>query len=84
MPQIHQKEVIDMLPEIKCNVCYQPMTLVPYDCGFFIEPCKHCTKDHEDKLKESFDEGYNDGYDDGYMAGKEEVREEIENFICGM
>jgi len=74
MPQINSKEIIDLLPEIKCNVCYHRMKLVPYDCGLFIEPCEYCEKEKQKELEiisydTGYDEGYNAGYDEGYDEG---------------
>lgn len=48
-------------PKILCNKCFQPVEVVVYDIGVFVEPCECVINDIEERLTQAYEEGYDDG-----------------------
>ena len=58
--------------EIKCNKCYQPLTVIEYDIGIFVEPCENC-KISKEELNDIMDSTYDDGYNDCLIELKRNI-----------
>ena len=48
--------------KILCNIYFQEVKTVEYDCGIFVEPCECAEGITEDREDEIYDDGWQDGY----------------------
>jgi len=69
------------MKELKCNKCFNPLIIVEYDIGIFVEPCKHCNTNDIDKM---LDDAYDDGYTDCLIELKDgltTIRNDIDDSV---
>ena len=66
--------------KLLCNACYQPMDIVKYPDGVYINPCP-CTDEalYNEGKKEGFEEGKEEGEEYGQEYGWERGFEEAQS-----
>ncbi len=68
--------------KLSCNQCYQPLEVVEYSNGVYVNPCEcQNEEDYELGKEEGFETGFElgkeSGYDDGIYEGERIARQDL-------